>query len=153
MERLARVSDPNQHSISLQVPVVRPVIVCWPRCCDSPRLLATIYQIQIQRVDDAEASANVSNKMLPFVAFIFSLSFITIGVQLVCVLLNGVSSMCPPVYHEPLTKYVKLWVVHGPGMLGDASHFKGNCGLNDPGMHHNTCVTAIWLMSGPCIVM
>ena len=75
MERLARVSDPNQHSISLQVPAVRPVIVCWPRCCDSLRLLATIYQIRIQKVDDDEASANVSNKMLPFVAFIFFFIF------------------------------------------------------------------------------
>ena len=49
MERPARISSPNRHSINLQVPAVRAAIVRWHRCCDSPRLLATIYQIQIQR--------------------------------------------------------------------------------------------------------
>ena len=44
----ARISSPNRHSINLQVPAVRAAIVRWYRCCDSPRLLATIYQIQIQ---------------------------------------------------------------------------------------------------------
>ena len=51
-------------------------------------------------------------------------------------------------YHQngPLTRYVKLWVVHAPGMLGTFSLPRR---ISDPDMHHGTCVTHVtWCMLG-----
>ena len=39
--------------------------------------------------------------------------------------------------HEPLTRYVKLWVAHAPGMPGT---FSLPPRVNNPDMHHGTCV-------------
>ena len=48
--------------------------------------------------------------------------------------------------HRPLTRYVKLRVVHAPGMPGT---FSPPPRVSDPDMHHGTCVTHIpWCMSG-----
>ena len=44
-------------------------------------------------------------------------------------------------HHGPLARYVKLWVAHAPGMPGT---FNPPLWLSDPGMHHGTCVVAIW---------
>ena len=44
-------------------------------------------------------------------------------------------------YHGPPTKYLKLRVVHAPGMLSPPPWF------SDPNMHHGTCVTRVpWCM-------
>ena len=49
-------------------------------------------------------------------------------------------------YHGPLTRYVKLWVAHAPGMPGT---FSPPSGASDPDMHHGTCVTHVpWCMPG-----
>ena len=46
----------------------------------------------------------------------------------------------------PLARYVKLWVVHAPGMPGTSSPPLRVC---DPDMHHGTCVTRLaWCMTG-----
>ena len=48
--------------------------------------------------------------------------------------------------HGPLTRYVKLWVTHAPGMPGT---FSPPPLVSDPAMHHGTCVTHVpWCMSG-----
>ena len=48
--------------------------------------------------------------------------------------------------HGPLTRYVKLRVAHAPGMPGT---FSLRPLVNDPDMHHGTCVTHVpWCMSG-----
>ena len=45
--------------------------------------------------------------------------------------------------HGPLTRYAKLLVAHAPGM------FSPPLWVNDPDMHHGTCVTPVlWCMSG-----
>ena len=49
-------------------------------------------------------------------------------------------------YHGSLTRYVKLWVAHAPGMSGT---FSPPLRVSDPDMHHGTCVTHVpWCMSG-----
>ena len=53
--------------------------------------------------------------------------------------------------YGPLTRYVKLRVVHAPGMPGTFSRhrFQRKPLVSDPGMHHGTCVTHVpWCMSG-----
>ena len=51
--------------------------------------------------------------------------------------------------HGPLTRYVKLWVVHAPGMPGT---FSPPPRISDPDMHHGTCVTHVpWCKPGPLI--
>ena len=46
-----------------------------------------------------------------------------------------------------LTRYVKLWVAHVPGEPGT---FSSAPRVNDPEMHHGTCVTHVpWCMPGP----
>ena len=48
--------------------------------------------------------------------------------------------------HGPLARYVKLRVVHAPGMLGTLSP---PTRVSDPDMHHGTCVTHLsWCMPG-----
>ena len=48
--------------------------------------------------------------------------------------------------HEPLTRYVKLWIAHAPGMWGT---FSPTARVIDPDLHHGTCVTHVpWCMSG-----
>ena len=51
--------------------------------------------------------------------------------------------------HGPLTsltRYVKLWVAHAPGMPGT---FSPPPRVSDPDMHHGTCVTHVpWCMPG-----
>ena len=51
--------------------------------------------------------------------------------------------------HGPLTRYVKLRIVHAPGMPGT---FSPPPRVNDPDMHHGTCVTCVthvpWCMPG-----
>ena len=48
--------------------------------------------------------------------------------------------------HGPLTRYVKLWVAHAPGMPGT---FSPPLWVNDPGMHRGRCVTHLpWCMPG-----
>ena len=42
--------------------------------------------------------------------------------------------------HGPLTRYVKLWVAHAPGMPGT---FSPPPLVSDPGMHPGTCVTHV----------
>ena len=42
--------------------------------------------------------------------------------------------------HGPLTRYVKLRVVHAPGMPGT---FSPPMRFSDPGMHHRMCVTHV----------
>ena len=49
-------------------------------------------------------------------------------------------------WHGPLTRYVKLRVAHAPGMPGT---FSPPVWVNDPDMHHGTCVTHVsWCMPG-----
>ena len=49
-------------------------------------------------------------------------------------------------FNGPLARYVTLWVVHAPGMPGT---FSPPPRVNDPDMHHGTCVTHVpWCMSG-----
>ena len=53
--------------------------------------------------------------------------------------------------HGPLTRYVKLRVVHAPGMPGrfPRHRLQRKPLVSDPGMHHGTCVThAPWCMLG-----
>ena len=54
--------------------------------------------------------------------------------------------------HGPLTRYVKLRVVHAPRMPGTfspAARPQRKPLVSDPGMHHGTCVThVLWCMSG-----
>ena len=46
----------------------------------------------------------------------------------------------------PLTRYVKLWVAHAPGMPGT---FSPTPRVSDPDMHHGTCVTHVpWCKPG-----
>ena len=48
--------------------------------------------------------------------------------------------------YGPLTRYVKLWVAHAPGMPGT---FSTTPRVSDPDMHHGTCVTHVpWCMLG-----
>ena len=48
--------------------------------------------------------------------------------------------------YGPLARYVKLRVVHAPGMPGTASPPPW---VSDPGMHHGTCVTHVpWCIPG-----
>ena len=48
--------------------------------------------------------------------------------------------------HGPLTRYVKLLVMHAPGMPGT---FSLQPLFSDPDMHHGTCVTHVsWCMLG-----
>ena len=48
--------------------------------------------------------------------------------------------------YGPLTRYVKLWVAHAPGMPG---RFSPPPRLSDPDVHHGTCVTHVpWCMPG-----
>ena len=51
--------------------------------------------------------------------------------------------------HGPISRYVKLWVVHPSGMLetfSPADDFKPL--VNDPNRHYGTCVThMLWCMS------
>ena len=48
--------------------------------------------------------------------------------------------------HEPLARYVKLWVAHAPGMPGTVSPPPR---ISVPDMHHGTCVTHMpWCMPG-----
>ena len=44
--------------------------------------------------------------------------------------------------HGPLARYVKLWVVHAPGMQGT---FSPPSRVSDPNMHHGTYVTHVLL--------
>ena len=51
----------------------------------------------------------------------------------------------------PLTRYVKLWVAHAPGMPGTfpRHRLQKKPLVRDPGMHHRTCVTHVpWCLSG-----
>ena len=49
--------------------------------------------------------------------------------------------------HGPLAKYVKLQVVHAPGMLGT---FSPPPRLRDPDLNHGKCVRHVpWCMPGP----
>ena len=53
--------------------------------------------------------------------------------------------------YGPLTRYVKLWVAHARGMPGTFSPppLQRKRLVNDPGMHHGTCVTHVpWCMTG-----
>ena len=55
-------------------------------------------------------------------------------------LLNGILS------HEPLARYVKLWVEHASGMPGT---FYPPPRVSDPDMHHGTCLTHVpWCIPG-----
>ena len=48
--------------------------------------------------------------------------------------------------HGPLVRYVKLRVVHAPGMAGT---FSPPPRVSDPEMHHGTCVSHVpWCMPG-----
>ena len=54
-------------------------------------------------------------------------------------------------HNGPLTIYVKWRVPHVPGMSGTISRHRLQRKplVNDPGMHHGTCVTHVsWCMSG-----
>ena len=54
-------------------------------------------------------------------------------------------------HHGPLTRYVKLWFAHAPGMPGTSPHhrFQRKPPVSDPSMHHGTCVAHVqWCMSG-----
>ena len=46
-------------------------------------------------------------------------------------------------WHGPLTRYVKLWIMHTQGMPGTFSPpptLKKKTLVSDPGMHHGTCL-------------
>ena len=48
-----------------------------------------------------------------------------------------------PNINGPLTRYVKLWVAHAPGMpvtFSPATDFKKKLLVSDPGMHRGTCL-------------
>ena len=54
-------------------------------------------------------------------------------------------------FHGPLTRHVKLWVAHAPGMLGTflCDSLQKKVLISDPSMYHGTCVThVLWCMSG-----
>ena len=54
-------------------------------------------------------------------------------------------------HHGPLTRYVKLWVAHEPGMPErfPRHRFQRKSLVSGSGMHHGTCVTHVpWCMSG-----
>ena len=56
----------------------------------------------------------------------------------------------PKFEHGPLTRYVKLWIAHAPGMPGK---FSPPPWVSDPGMHHGTCVTHVpWCIPGSLTV-
>ena len=56
------------------------------------------------------------------------------------------SRSCSQIRYGPLTRNVKLWVAHAPRMPGT---FSPPPRVNDPGMHHGTCVTHVpWCMPG-----
>ena len=49
------------------------------------------------------------------------------------------------VCYGPLTRYVKLWVAHAPGIPGTFSPPR----VSDPDMHHDTCMVHVpWCMPG-----
>ena len=61
---------------------------------------------------------------------------------------QGISHQClnSVECHGPLARYVKLRVVHAPGMQGT---FFPPPRVSDPEMHHGTCVTHVpWCMPG-----
>ena len=55
----------------------------------------------------------------------------------------------------PLTRFVKLWVAHAPGMPGtffSRQRLQRKPLVSGPGMHHGKCVTHVpWCMSGSLI--
>ena len=52
----------------------------------------------------------------------------------------------PPRLYGSLTRYVKLWVAHAPGMPGT---FSPPPQVNDPGMHHGKCLMHVpWCIPG-----
>ena len=54
------------------------------------------------------------------------------------------SQPCAPFFHEHLTRYVKLWDAHAPGVPGT---FFPPPRVGDPDMHHGTCEMP-WCMPG-----
>ena len=61
-------------------------------------------------------------------------------------LIPSVSLYLLSLYHGPLTRYVKLRVVHAPGMPGT---FSPPPRISDTDVHHGTCVTHVpWCMPG-----
>ena len=54
--------------------------------------------------------------------------------------------LCHISHHGPLTRYVKLWIAHAPGMSGT---FSPPPRVSNPDVHHGTCVTHVpWCMPG-----
>ena len=57
-----------------------------------------------------------------------------------------------PYFNGPLTRYVKLWVAHAPGMPGtfsSATRLHRRPLVCDPDMYHGMCVTHVpWCMPG-----
>ena len=58
----------------------------------------------------------------------------------------GLCAACSYLGNGPLARYLKLRVAHAPGMSGT---FSPLLRVNDPDMHHGTCVTHVpWCMPG-----
>ena len=59
---------------------------------------------------------------------------------------NGLMLNRNKVYHGPLSRYVKLWIVHAPGM---PETFSPPPQISVPDMHHDTFVTRVaWCVPG-----
>ena len=58
----------------------------------------------------------------------------------------SIFSSCQHCHYGPLTRYTKLRVAHGPGILGTCSPSQR---VSDPDMHQGTCVSHVpWCMLG-----
>ena len=58
----------------------------------------------------------------------------------------SIFSSCQHCHYGPLTRYTKLRVAHGPGILGTGSPSQR---VSDPDMHQGTCVSHVpWCMLG-----
>ena len=63
-----------------------------------------------------------------------------------CVIRVDIGPLLKCEIHGPLTRYAQLRVAHAPGMPGT---FSPSPRVNDPDMHHDTCVTHVpWCMTG-----
>ena len=62
------------------------------------------------------------------------------------IIINRVCIFSEVLCHGPLARYLKLWVLHAPGMPGT---FSPPPRVSDPDMNNGTCVTHVpWCMSG-----
>ena len=102
---------------------------------DPDRLLYDISPVRLFRMLNASFQHKLSQ---------------SISVYTVLKLTNDVSRSCRSFWHDsphgPLARYVKLQVVHTPGMPGT---FSPPLRVSNPDMYHGTCATHVpWCMPG-----